>query len=412
MPGSAAGQPDRRLLYPRTSRLPDYTFKTMGQQLQDMRRSGVDVIDLGMGNPSFEPPPQVVAKLGEAATREGVHRYAASRGVERLRKAICQWYAEGYGVALDYNANAVITHGSKEAIGQLMMAFAGPEDEVYVPSPTYPVHLWGVRLADAALCELPGHDADEFLRLVDERACQTARNPRILVLNYPANPTTQCVELEFFRRAVAVARKHGMMIIQDLAYADLVFDRDKAPSILEIPEARDIAVETFSMSKSYSMAGWRIGFVCGSEEIIEGLARFKSYMDYGMHTPPQIAAVIALEECADYVADIREQYRNRRDVLCQQLKNAGWEVATPQATMYVWGRIPEDLAGISCAQFTSELLQTGHTMASAGAGFGKYGEGYIRFSLIANEHRIRQAGKGIGRTLACLREKQQVWQAQ
>ena len=398
-------EPVRSSEYPRVQRLPDYTFKVMGQELNAMRSEGADVVDLGMGNPSFEPPERVVQKLGEVAARPGVHRYDASRGLPRLRKAICQWYADHYGVALHHDDNAVVTHGSKEAIAQLMMAFAGPEDEIYVPSPTYPVHLWGVKLSDATLCELPGHDPEEFLRLVDERASSTKLRPRILVLNYPANPTTNCVELEFYRKAVAVAKKHSMWIVQDLAYADLVFDRERAPSILQIEEARDCAVETFSMSKSYSMAGWRIGFVCGAPQLIEGLVRFKSYIDYGMHVPPQVAAVLALEECDDYVAHVREQYRSRRDVMCSAMQRAGWDVKVPQATMYVWAAIPEDLQPISTADFCRTLLRQGHTMASPGTGFGSYGEGYVRFSLIANEHRIRQACKGIDRALQTLRAK-------
>ncbi len=404
--------------FPRIKRLPPYVFNIVNQLKAEARARGEDIIDFGMGNPDQPTPRHIVDKLVEVAKRKTTHRYSVSRGIPRLRRAICNWYQTRYDVSLDPDSQAIVTIGSKEGLAHLALATMGAGDTVLVPNPAYPIHPYGFIIAGADVRHVrmvPGVDFFEELR----KAIQDSwPKPKMLVLNFPGNPTTHCVELEFFEEIVATAREYGIWVVHDLAYADIVFDGYKAPSILQVPGAEEVAVESFSLSKSYNMPGWRIGFMCGNRELIAALARIKSYLDYGTFTPIQVAAIAALEGPQDCVAEIRDRYQSRRDVLCDGLKAAGWAIEKPKATMFVWARIPDkcqeqlreqqgDSEGSSVSlAFAKKLLAEAKVAVSPGIGFGQYGDDHVRFGLIENEHRTRQAVRGIRDLLrrdACVR---------
>nr|WP_084191423.1 alanine transaminase [Algiphilus aromaticivorans] len=381
--------------FPRIQRLPPYVFNIVGDLKKAARARGEDIIDFGMGNPDGPTPKHIVDKMVEAAQRPDTHRYSVSRGVPRLRRAIATWYQQHFGVEIDPENEAIATIGSKEGLAHLALATLGPGDTVLVPNPAYPIHPYSVVIAGADIRHVRiGPDVDFFEEL--QRAIRELwPKPKMLILNFPSNPTTQCVEREFFEKAVAIAREHEMWIVHDLAYADIVFDGYRAPSILEVPGAKDVAVESFTLSKSYNMPGWRVGFMAGNRELIAALARIKSYLDYGMFTPIQVAAITALEGPQDCVAEITDIYRARRDVLCDGLNALGWPVEKPKATMFVWARIPEPFRAMGSLEFSKKLLSEAKVAVSPGVGFGEYGDEYVRISLIENEHRTRQALRGI-----------------
>jgi len=381
--------------FQRIKRLPPYVFNIVNDLKAQARSRGEDIIDFGMGNPDQPTPKHIVAKLVEAAQRGDTHRYSVSRGIPRLRRAICQWYKTRYDVDLDFDCEAIVTIGSKEGLAHLALATMGPGDAVLVPNPAYPIHPYGFVIAGADIRHVPLIPGVDFFAGLEKAIKDSWPHPKMLVLNFPANPTTQCVEREFFEKVVEIAREHQIWVIHDLAYADLVFDGYTAPSILQIPGAKDIAVESFTLSKSYNMPGWRIGFMCGNPALIAALARMKSYMDYGMFTPIQVAAIAALEGPQDCVAEICGLYRKRRDVLCDGLNALGWKVEKPKATMFVWAPIPEQYRAIGSLEFCKKLLMEAKVAVSPGIGFGEYGDDHVRFGLIENEHRTRQALRGI-----------------
>lgn len=381
--------------FQRIKRLPPYVFNIVNQLKAKQRAEGEDIIDFGMGNPDQPPPRHVIAKLVEAAGRETTHRYSLSKGIPRLRKAICDWYARRYGVQLDPESQAIVTIGSKEGLAHLALATLGPGDTVLVPNPAYPIHPYGCVIAGADIHHVPLTSGCDFFAELERAIYNLWPKPKMLILSFPANPTTQCVELDFFERVIAIAREHKIWVVHDFAYADIVFDGYQAPSILQVPGATELAVEFFSLSKSYNMPGWRVGFMCGNRELVAALGRIKSYLDYGMFTPIQIAAITALEGPQDCVAQIRETYRRRRDVLCDGLNHLGWQVAKPKATMFVWAPMPEAYLAMGSLEFSKKLLLEAKVAVSPGIGFGQYGEGYVRFSLIENEQRSRQAIRGI-----------------
>ena len=381
--------------FPRIDRLPPYVFNQVNELKMAARHRGEDIVDFGMGNPDQPTPKHIVDKLCEAAQREDTHRYSVSRGIPRLRRAICNWYRDRYAVALDPETEAIVTIGSKEGLAHLAMAVVDRGDAVLVPNPAYPIHPYGFVIAGADIRHVPiGRDIDFFEEL-EKGIRNSFPRPKMLLLNFPSNPTAQCVDLGFFERIVAVAREYGIYVVQDLAYADLVFDGYKAPSIMQVEGAREVAVEFFSLSKSYNMPGWRVGFMVGNRDLVNALARLKSYLDYGMFTPIQIAAIAALEGQQNCVTEIRDMYQMRRDVLCEGMESAGWVVDKPRATMFVWARIPPELEHLGSLEFTKKLLAEGKVAVSPGLGFGEYGDNYVRFALIENAHRTRQAVRGI-----------------
>ncbi len=381
--------------FSRIRRLPPYVFNIVGELKAQARARGEDIIDFGMGNPDRPTPRHIVDKLVEAVQRGDTHRYSVSRGIPRLRKAICGWYRRRYAVDLDFDSEAIVTIGSKEGLAHLALATLGPGDAVLVPNPAYPIHPYGFVIAGADIRHVPLVPGGDFFGELEKAIRDSWPKPRMLVLNFPANPTTQCVELEFFEKVVDIAREHGIWVIHDLAYADICFDGYAAPSILQVPGAKEVAVESFSLSKSYNMPGWRVGFMCGNPALIAALARMKSYMDYGTFTPIQVAAIAALEGPQDCVEEVRETYRSRRDVLCDGLSNLGWLVERPRATMFVWAPIPEQYRAMGSLEFAKKLLAEAKVAVSPGIGFGDYGDDHVRFGLIENEHRTRQAVRGI-----------------
>ncbi|MDG1904411.1 MAG: alanine transaminase [Arenicella sp.] len=383
--------------FPRISRLPHYVFNIVGELKASARARGEDIIDFGMGNPDQPTPKPIVDKLCEAAQRTNTHRYSLSKGIPRLRRAICNWYGERYDVDLDPETEAIVTIGSKEGLAHLAMATVDTGDSVLVPNPAYPIHPYGFIIAGADIRHVPMGPGIDFFSELEAAVKNMFPKPKMLVLNFPGNPTAQCVELEFFERIIDMAVEHGFWVVQDLAYADIVFDGYKAPSIMQVPGARDVAVESFSLSKSYNMPGWRVGFMVGNKTLIGALAKMKSYLDYGMYAPIQIASIFALEapEAKDWVADIRDMYQLRRDVLCEGLEHAGWPVDKPKATMFVWAKIPSEFAQLGSMEFSKLLLKEANVAVSPGVGFGDYGDGFVRFSLIENEQRIRQAVRNI-----------------
>nr|WP_026180192.1 alanine transaminase [Hahella ganghwensis] len=381
--------------FARISRLPPYVFNVIGELKQQARARGEDIIDFGMGNPDQPTPKHIVDKLTETAQRDDTHRYSQSKGIPRLRRAISQWYKNRYDVDLDPETEAIVTIGSKEGLAHLALATMGPGDAVLVPNPSYPIHPYGFVISGADIRHVPLNDEVDFFAELENAIIQSWPKPKMLVLNFPGNPTTQCVELEFFEKVVAIAREHKIWVVQDIAYADIVFDGYQAPSILQVEGAKEVAVEFFSLSKSYNMPGWRVGFCCGNPELIAALARIKSYLDYGTFTPIQVAAIAALEGDQTCVGDIRDMYQRRRDVLCKGLNSVGWEVTPPKATMFVWAKIPEKYREMGSLEFSKKLLLDAKVAVSPGIGFGHYGDDHVRFALIENEHRTRQAIRGI-----------------
>ena len=381
--------------FPRINRLPPYVFNIVNDLKAKARAAGEDIIDFGMGNPDQATPKHIVDKMIEAAQRDDTHRYSMSKGIPRLRKAISTWYKTRFNVDIDPETEAIVTIGSKEGLAHLALATLGPGDIVLVPNPAYPIHPYGVVIAGADLRHVPLIPGVDFFDELHRAIIDCWPKPKMLIINFPGNPTAQCVELDFFEKIIALAKEHSIWVVHDIAYVDIVFDGYVAPSILQIEGAKDIAVEFFSMSKSYNMPGWRVGFMCGNKELVSALARIKSYLDYGTFTPIQIAAIAALEGSQDCVHEIAEMYRKRRDVLCEGLTAAGWPVEIPKATMFVWAKIPDAYQHLGSLEFSKKLLLDAKVAVAPGIGFGQYGDDHVRFGLIENEHRTRQAIRGI-----------------
>lgn len=381
--------------FSRIKRLPPYVFNITGELKAAARRRGEDIIDFGMGNPDGATPQHIVDKMIEAARKPDTHRYSLSKGIPRLRRAIANWYDRRYGVAIDPETEAIVTIGSKEGISHLCLATLDQGDVVLVPNPSYPIHIYGPVIAGANIRSVAIHNTDSFLNELEQAIPLMYPKPKMLILNFPANPTTQCVDISFFERVVDLCRQHKIWLVHDLAYADIVFDGFRAPSILQVPGAKEIAVEFFTLSKSYNMPGWRVGFMVGNRTLVSALGRLKSYFDYGTFTPIQVASILALEGPQDCVSQICENYRSRRNVLVQGLNKLGWEVAPPRATMFVWAPIPEPYRHLGSLEFSTLLLKEAKVAVSPGIGFGEYGDGHVRFSLIENEERTRQALRGI-----------------
>lgn len=384
----------------RVNRLPPYILGEVTNLMMKARRRGEDIINLGMGNPDIPTPAHIVEKLREAAKKPANHRYSMSRGIPKLRLAITKWYKRTYGVTLDPEREAIATIGAKEGLSHLVLSLLQPGDVALVPNPSYPIHNYSVIIAGADVRSVPIVPQENFFDEL-ERATKTMwPRAKLLILSFPSNPTTQVVDLDFFKKIVAFARENKLRVIHDLAYADLVFDGYKAPSILQVRGAKKLAVEFYSLSKGYSMPGWRVAFCCGNPEMVAALQRIKSYLDYGMFTPIQIAATVALDGPQDCVDKIVSTYRKRRDVLCDGLERIGWSIEKPKATMFVWGKIPKGVGSRRSVPFAKKLLKEAQVAVSPGVGFGEYGEGYVRFALVENENRIRQAVRGIKRVIA------------
>jgi alanine-synthesizing transaminase len=383
----------------RIDRLPPYVFNVVNELKAAARRAGEDVIDLGMGNPDLSSPQRVVDKLAEAAMNPRNHRYSTSRGIPKLRLAICDWYERRYGVTLDPESEAASTIGAKEGISHLAWVLVQPGDTCLVPEPTYPIHTFSVALAGADVQSVPlSTEEDFFPRLLDAYE-RTWPRPRMVLTSFPHNPTTACVDSSFFEKLVAFAKERDLMVVHDFAYADLAFDGYRPPSFLATPGAKEVGVEIFSLSKSFSMPGWRIAFVLGNPQMIAALTRLKSYLDYGVFQPIQIASIIALNECEDETKVFCDTYRSRRDALIDGLERAGWIVPPPKATMFVWAAIPEEFKAMGSLEFAKFLLKEANVAVSPGVGFGRAGDDHVRFALIENEHRIRQATRGIKKAL-------------
>jgi len=381
--------------FSRIKRLPPYVFNITNELKMAARRRGEDIIDLSMGNPDGPTPKHIVDKLVEAAQRQDTHGYSVSKGIPRLRKAICDWYQRRYAVELDPDSEAIVTIGSKEGLAHLMLATLDRGDTVLVPNPSYPIHIYGAIIAGADIRSVRMTPGVDFIAEVERAIRELFPKPKMLIIGFPSNPTAKCVELDFFERIVALAREHDMMVVHDLAYADIVYDGYQAPSIMQVPGARDVAVEFFTMSKSYNMAGWRIGFMVGNQDLVHALARIKSYHDYGSFTPIQVASIVALEGPQQCVADIRRNYEKRRDVMVKGLHDIGWMVENPKASMYVWAKIPETYAKMGSLEFTKRLMDQAKIAVSPGIGFGDHGDDHVRIALIENENRLRQALRGV-----------------
>jgi alanine-synthesizing transaminase len=381
--------------FPRIKRLPPYVFNITGELKAAARKRGEDIIDFGMGNPDQPTPRHIVDKMVETAQRGDTHRYSVSKGIPRLRKAICNWYSSRYGVEFDPEQEAIATIGSKEGIAHLALATLDRGDTVLVPNPSYPIHIYGPVIAGADIRHVRMTPDVDFFEELEKAIKDSYPKPRMLILNFPANPTAQCVELPFFERIVALAREHHIYVVHDLAYADIVFDGYRCPSIMEVPGAKEVAVEFFTLSKSYNMAGWRVGFMVGNRDLVAALARMKSYHDYGTFTPIQVASIVALEGPQECVEKIRSTYEKRRDVLASGLHGLGWMVEIPKATMYIWAKIPEPYQAQGSLEFAKKLLADAKVAVSPGIGFGEHGDTHVRFSLIENEARTRQALRGI-----------------
>lgn len=392
------------LIFSRVQKLPKYVFAMVNELKMKLRREGEDIVDLGMGNPDLPPAPHIIEKLCEVARRDNVHGYSASKGIPRLRKAICDFYQRNYGVELNPETEAIMTIGAKEGYSHLILAMVEPGDSVMVPNPTYPIHYYAPIIAGGDAISIPinleerQNFEEYFLKSIHDTLKASFKKPKALVLSFPHNPTTLCVSLEFFREVVRWAKREEVWVIHDFAYADLGFDGYKPPSILQVEGAKDIAVEIYSMSKGFSMAGWRVAFVLGNEILIKNLAHLKSYLDYGVFTPIQVASIIALDSPYEIVKKNRDVYQKRRDVLVEGLNRIGWTVEKPKASMFVWAKIP-DWVGMNSLDFSLFLLKEAKVAVSPGIGFGEYGEGYVRFALVENEHRIRQAVRGIKKAL-------------
>ncbi len=383
----------------RIKRLPPYVFTIVNELKMKARARGEDIIDFGMGNPDLATPPHIVDKLGEAAQNARNHRYSASRGITKLRKAIADWYARRFDVAVDPETEVIATIGVKEGISHLALAIMEPGEMTLVPNPTYPIHAYSMIIAGANVRSVPLEPGGDFLGAVVEAYRETWPHPKALVVSFPHNPTCSVVELSFFEKLVAFAREHDLIVIHDFAYADLVFDGYVAPSLLQVPGAKDVGVEFFSLSKSYNMPGWRVGFCVGNRRMVAALARIKSYLDYGMFQPIQIASIIALNGPQACVANTVETYRKRRDALVDGLNRIGWKCDKPKGTMFVWARIPDSYRGMGSLEFSKFLIEKAKVAVSPGIGFGQYGDGWVRFALVENEHRTRQALQGLKKAL-------------
>jgi alanine-synthesizing transaminase len=386
--------------FSRIQRLPPYVFNITGEMKVAARRRGEDIIDFGMGNPDGATPKHIVDKMIEAAQKPTTHRYSVSRGLPRLRKSICMWYKSRYDVDLDPESEAIVTIGSKEGIAHLCLAILDSRDTVLVPNPSYPIHIYGPVIAGSHVVSVPVQNQEDFLAELEGLIPRMTPRPKALIVNFPSNPTTECVELPFLARLVELAREYGFHLIHDIAYADIAFDGYKPPSVLQVPGAKDVAVEFFTLSKSYNMPGWRVGFMVGNPVLVSALARLKSYFDYGTFTPIQVASIAALEGPQECVAEICDNYRSRRNVLVEGLNKAGWQVALPKATMFVWARIPEPYRSLRSLEFSKLLLTEAKVAVSPGIGFGDYGDNHVRFALIENEERTRQALRGIKQMFA------------
>ncbi len=381
--------------FSRIKRLPPYVFNITAELKMAARRRGEDVIDMSMGDPDGSTPQHIVDKLVEAATKPDTHGYSVSKGIPRLRKAIADWYQRRYKVTIDPETEAIVTIGSKEGLAHMMLATLDRGDVVLVPNPSYPIHIYGAVIAGAETRSVRMTPGVDFLAELEQAIADSNPKPKMMILGFPSNPTAMCVDLPFFERVVEIAKEHNIIVVHDLAYADIVFDNFRAPSIMEVPGARDVAVEFFTMSKSYNMAGWRIGFMVGNKELVAALARMKSYHDYGAFTPIQVAAIAALEGPQDCVEEVRRNYQRRRDVLARGLIEAGWQVDVPKASMYIWAEIPEPYRAMGSLEFAKKLLNEAKVAVSPGVGFGEMGDTHVRFALIENEQRIRQAVRGI-----------------
>lgn len=386
--------------FPRMHRLPPYVFSVVGELKMQLRRQNVDIVDMGMGNPDMPTPQHIVDKLNEAAAKGVNHRYSVSKGIPNLRKAICDWYMRKFDVYLDPDKEAVVTMGAKEGLSHLALAMLSPGDVVFAPDPTYPIHTYAAIIAGADVRRIPIGKGRDFFEDLLEATRQTWPQPKLLMLSYPHNPTTELATLEFFQKVVDFAKEHKMYVVHDMAYADLVFDGYEPPSFMQADGAKDVGVEFYSMSKSYSMAGWRVGFCVGNREMVHALTRIKSYLDYGIFQPIQIAATVGLNGPDDCVQEIVETYRQRRDVLCEGLNRVGWEITPPKGTMFAWAEIPEPFRHMGSVEFSKLLLKEGGVAVSPGLGFGHFGDNHVRFALIENPHRIKQAIKGIKRVLS------------
>jgi alanine-synthesizing transaminase len=381
--------------FSRIKRLPPYVFNITNELKMAARRRGDDIIDLSMGNPDGPTPKHIVDKLVEASQRLDTHGYSVSKGIPRLRRAICDWYKRRYGVEFDMDTEAIVTIGSKEGLAHLMLATLERGDTVLVPNPSYPIHIYGAIIAGADIRSVRMTPGVDFFAELERAIGELIPKPKMLVMGFPSNPTAQCVDLPFFEKIISLAKQNNMLVVHDLAYADIVFDEYKAPSIMQVPGARDVAVEFFTMSKSYNMAGWRIGFMVGNKDLVHALARIKSYHDYGSFTPVQVASIVALDGPQECVEEIRQTYQKRRDVMVKGLHDIGWMVDNPKASMYIWAKIPDYYAKMGSIEFTKHLMQEAKIAVSPGIGFGEYGDGHVRIALIENEHRLRQALRGI-----------------
>jgi len=381
--------------FARIKRLPPYVFNITNELKMAARRRGDDIIDLSMGNPDGPTPQHIVDKLVEASRRPDTHGYSVSKGIPRLRRAICDWYKRRYAVDLDMDKEAIVTIGSKEGLAHLMLATLERGDTVLVPNPSYPIHIYGAVIAGADIRSVRMTPGVDFFAELERAIGELFPKPKMLILGFPSNPTAMCVELEFFERVIALAKQHDILVVHDLAYADITFDGWKAPSIMQVPGARDVAVEFFTMSKSYNMAGWRIGFMVGNAELVNALGRIKSYHDYGSFTPVQVAAIVALDGPQECVEEVRQTYQKRRDVMVKGLHDIGWMVDNPKASMYIWAKIPPFYEKMGSIEFTKRLMEEAKIAVSPGIGFGDYGDGHVRIALIENEHRLRQALRGI-----------------
>ncbi len=385
--------------FKRMQRLPPYVFNVVGELKQQARRRGEDIIDFGMGNPDGATPAHIVAKADEALHKAKNHRYSVSRGLYKLRLAATAWYQRKWNVDLDADTEMICTMGAKEGLGHLVLCVIGPGDSVLCPSPTYPIHQYSAIIAGGDLRHVPLIQGEDFFQSLVDSMRDAWPKPKLLIISFPSNPTTEVVTLEFFEKVVEFAREHELLVIHDNAYAELTFDGYEAPSFLQVPGAREVGVEIYTLSKTYNMPGWRIGFVAGNKEMIAALSRLKSYYDYGMFAPIQVAGIEALNGPQDCVADICEIYRQRRDDLVRGLGRIGWDVAPPKATMFVWAQIPEEFRALGSLEFTKLLLKEAKVAVSPGIGFGPYGDDFVRFSLIENDHRTRQAIRGIKNVL-------------
>src|SRR5690349_21239842 len=385
--------------FSRIKRLPPYVFNITNELKMAARRRGEDVIDLSMGNPDGPTPKHIVDKLVEASARPDTHGYSVSKGIPRLRKAICDWYQRRYGVELDPDAEAIVTIGSKEGLAHLMLACLERGDTVLVPNPSYPIHIYGAIIAGADIRSVRMTPGVDFFAEAERAISELIPKPKMMILGFPSNPTAQCVELDFFEKIIALAREHGIYVVHDLAYADICFDGWRCPSIMEVPGAKDVAVEFFTMSKSYNMAGWRVGYMVGNRDLVYALSRIKGYHDYGTFTPIQVASIAALEGPQECVTEIALRYQKRRDVLVKGLHEAGWMVDVPKASMYVWAKIPGAYAKMGSLEFAKHVLAKAKVSVSPGVGFGEFGDGHVRFAMIENEARTRQAIRGIKQML-------------